>query len=158
RGCHLHLEQDCVRIRSLGFRGDRGFRLLFADKIAGARGVGGRALLRLDHLVGRRYVECRHHVHHIHPRWRLGGWIPHRTQFNPAAAGSAGISKLAIFCTDPRQARKPMREYKSRAGMVDQSLSLSIVIANYNYAEYVGLAIESALAVDWPDVEVVVVD
>lgn len=42
--------------------------------------------------------------------------------------------------------------------MVERSLSLSIVIANYNYAEYVGQSIESALSVDWPDVEVVVVD
>jgi glycosyltransferase involved in cell wall biosynthesis len=37
-------------------------------------------------------------------------------------------------------------------------ISLSVIIANYNYAEYVGLAIESALAIDWPDVEVIVVD
>ena len=35
---------------------------------------------------------------------------------------------------------------------------LSVVIANHNYAEYVGLAIESALALKWPDTEVVVVD
>ena len=42
--------------------------------------------------------------------------------------------------------------------MIKRPISLSIVIANYNYAEYVGQAIESALAVDWPDVEVVVVD
>jgi len=35
---------------------------------------------------------------------------------------------------------------------------LSVVIPNYNYADYVGAAIESALALDWPDVEVIVVD
>jgi glycosyltransferase involved in cell wall biosynthesis len=35
---------------------------------------------------------------------------------------------------------------------------LSIVIVNYNYEQYVGAAIESALAVEWDDVEVVVVD
>jgi glycosyltransferase involved in cell wall biosynthesis len=35
---------------------------------------------------------------------------------------------------------------------------LSIVIPNYNYATFVGEAVESALAVDWPDVEVIVVD
>lgn len=35
---------------------------------------------------------------------------------------------------------------------------LSIVIPNYNYGAYVGTAVESALAVDWPDVEVIVVD
>jgi len=35
---------------------------------------------------------------------------------------------------------------------------VSVVIPNYNYAPYVGAAIESALALDWPDVEVIVVD
>ena len=35
---------------------------------------------------------------------------------------------------------------------------LSIVIANYNYERFVADAIDSALALDWPDVEVVVVD
>ncbi len=35
---------------------------------------------------------------------------------------------------------------------------ISVVISNYNYADFVGAAIESALALDWPDVEVVVVD
>jgi Glycosyl transferase family 2 len=37
-------------------------------------------------------------------------------------------------------------------------MRLSIIIANYNYRDYVGAAIESALAVDWPDKEVIVVD
>jgi hypothetical protein len=35
---------------------------------------------------------------------------------------------------------------------------LSVVIANYNHRRFVGLAIDSALKLDWPDVEVVVVD
>jgi glycosyltransferase involved in cell wall biosynthesis len=35
---------------------------------------------------------------------------------------------------------------------------VSIIIGNYNYARFVGAAIDSALAVDYPDVEVVVVD
>lgn len=35
---------------------------------------------------------------------------------------------------------------------------ISVVIANYNYVSYVGRAIESGLALDWPRVEVVVVD
>lgn len=35
---------------------------------------------------------------------------------------------------------------------------LSVIIANYNYARFLGEAIESALNIDWPDVEVVVVD
>ncbi len=45
-----------------------------------------------------------------------------------------------------------------RPGSTDRSIVLSVVIANYNYAEYVGEAIESALAIDWPNVEVIVVD
>ncbi|WP_084102578.1 glycosyltransferase family A protein [Demequina sp. NBRC 110051] len=35
---------------------------------------------------------------------------------------------------------------------------LSVVMPNYNYEAYVGAAIDSALAVRWPDVEVIVVD
>lgn len=35
---------------------------------------------------------------------------------------------------------------------------VSVVIPNYNYREFVGSAIESALALDWPEVEVIVVD
>ena len=35
---------------------------------------------------------------------------------------------------------------------------VSVVIPNYNYAAYLGSAIESALAQTWPDVEVIVVD
>jgi glycosyltransferase involved in cell wall biosynthesis len=37
-------------------------------------------------------------------------------------------------------------------------MKLSIIIANYNYRDFVGAAVESALAVDWPDKEVIVVD
>jgi len=33
-----------------------------------------------------------------------------------------------------------------------------VIIANYNYRDFVGAAISSALAVDWPDKEVIVVD
>jgi glycosyltransferase involved in cell wall biosynthesis len=35
---------------------------------------------------------------------------------------------------------------------------VSVIIPNYNYAEFVGQAIESALGLDWPAVEVIVVD
>jgi Glycosyl transferase family 2 len=37
-------------------------------------------------------------------------------------------------------------------------MRLSVIIANHNYADYVGAAISSALAVDWSDKEVLVVD
>ena len=42
--------------------------------------------------------------------------------------------------------------------MSQDQLFVSIIIPNYNYEEFVGAAIESALAVDWPFVEVIVVD
>ncbi len=42
--------------------------------------------------------------------------------------------------------------------MLDPSSLVSVVICNYNYAQFVGAAIESALALDWPRVEVIVVD
>jgi glycosyltransferase involved in cell wall biosynthesis len=38
------------------------------------------------------------------------------------------------------------------------AMKLSIIIANYNYRDFVGAAISSALAVEWPDKEVIVVD
>lgn len=37
-------------------------------------------------------------------------------------------------------------------------IRVSVVIPNYNYASYIGDAIDSALALDWPHVEVIVVD
>src|SRR5215469_17233090 len=37
-------------------------------------------------------------------------------------------------------------------------MKLSVIIANYNYRDFVGAAISSALAVDWRDKEVIVVD
>jgi glycosyltransferase involved in cell wall biosynthesis len=37
-------------------------------------------------------------------------------------------------------------------------MKLSVIIANFNYRDFVGAAISSALAVDWPDKEVIVVD
>ena len=35
---------------------------------------------------------------------------------------------------------------------------LSVIICNYNYERFVAAAIESALAIDWPQVEIIVVD
>jgi glycosyltransferase involved in cell wall biosynthesis len=37
-------------------------------------------------------------------------------------------------------------------------MKFSIIIPNYNYGRFVGQAIASALAVEWPDLEVIVVD
>jgi len=39
-----------------------------------------------------------------------------------------------------------------------QSMRLSVIIANWNYRDFVGDAITSALTVDWDDKEVIVVD
>jgi glycosyltransferase involved in cell wall biosynthesis len=38
------------------------------------------------------------------------------------------------------------------------ALKLSVIIANYNYGNYLSKAIDSALAIDWPEVQVIVVD
>lgn len=38
------------------------------------------------------------------------------------------------------------------------ALRLAVIIPSYNYAEFVGLAIDSALAIDWPNKQVIVVD
>jgi glycosyltransferase involved in cell wall biosynthesis len=43
-------------------------------------------------------------------------------------------------------------------GQEGPALKLSIIIANYNHRDFVGGAIESALTVDWPHKEVIVVD
>lgn len=42
--------------------------------------------------------------------------------------------------------------------MTTNSVKVSVIIPNYNYEQFVGAAIDSALAIDWPDVEVIVVD
>jgi len=47
---------------------------------------------------------------------------------------------------------------KAAADSHSESATLSIIIANHNYGEYVGAAIESALNLDWPKLEVIVVD
>src|SRR4051794_28017522 len=39
-----------------------------------------------------------------------------------------------------------------------RSLRVSVIVNNFNYERYVGAAVESALAQDHPDIEVVVVD
>jgi len=42
--------------------------------------------------------------------------------------------------------------------MLDPNALVSVVIPNYNYEAFIGAAIDSALALDWPHVQVVVVD
>jgi cellulose synthase/poly-beta-1,6-N-acetylglucosamine synthase-like glycosyltransferase len=42
--------------------------------------------------------------------------------------------------------------------LVKTPLKFSIVIANYNYGRFVSRAIDSALEMEWPDIEVIVVD
>jgi hypothetical protein len=59
-------------------------------------------------------------------------------------AGDAWRGNCRAFCANDRA--------KGRA------MKLSVIIANYNDRDFVGAAISSALAVDWPDKEVIVVD
>ena len=55
-----------------------------------------------------------------------------------------------------------MRELQARSRPAKESpardLFVSVVICNHDYAAFVAQAIESALALDWPSVEVIVVD
>lgn len=54
---------------------------------------------------------------------------------------------------------KASRSAAPPAGMPSAPAFLvSVVIPNYNYGAFVGSAIDSALALDWPQVEVIVVD
>jgi hypothetical protein len=57
--------------------------------------------------------------------------------------GADGTTRACVASSEIRE-RDPMK--------------LSVIIANYNYRDFVGAAISSALAVDWPDKEVIVVD
>jgi glycosyltransferase involved in cell wall biosynthesis len=59
------------------------------------------------------------------------------------AAGALSAAKGYVESDDP----------VSEVGM-----KLSVIIANYNYRDFVGAAIQSALAVDWLEKEVIVVD
>jgi glycosyltransferase involved in cell wall biosynthesis len=59
--------------------------------------------------------------------------------------------RLRCAVTDP--AEPPVCEHDDAAFAL-----VSVVIPNFNYARFVAQAIESALALDWPQVEVIVVD
>jgi glycosyltransferase involved in cell wall biosynthesis len=43
-------------------------------------------------------------------------------------------------------------------GISSSDLIFSVIIANHNYEAFLRQAIDSALAVDWPNLEVIVVD
>lgn len=60
-----------------------------------------------------------------------------------------GIAALSDF---------PQANERRPAARASAPLRFSFVIANYNYGHFVGRAIDSALAQDWPTIEVVVVD
>jgi glycosyltransferase involved in cell wall biosynthesis len=47
---------------------------------------------------------------------------------------------------------------ESVIGMFGHKFLVSVIISNYNYADFVGAAINSALDLDWPLIEVIVVD
>ncbi|HEY0238582.1 MAG TPA: glycosyltransferase family 2 protein [Friedmanniella sp.] len=46
----------------------------------------------------------------------------------------------------------------ARDAALEPGLRFSVVIPNYNYGHFIGAAVRSALALDWPSVEVIVVD
>lgn len=79
------------------------------------------------------------------------------------ASTPAGAQPPAPPCVPPAAATPARFVSQAAASVAPAEASaaprrLSVIIANYNYARYLGEAIASALAIDWPDVEVVVVD
>lgn len=52
----------------------------------------------------------------------------------------------------------PATAARTNADAGTAPLRVSVIIANYNYVDYVGAAIASALDLDWLDIEVIVVD
>jgi hypothetical protein len=42
------------------------------------------------------------------------------------------------------------------AFLVKYRMKLSVIIANYNYQDFVGATIESALSINWPEKEVII--
>jgi glycosyltransferase involved in cell wall biosynthesis len=58
---------------------------------------------------------------------------------------------------EQRKLLRALNEIPCRSTMIPNP-TFTILINNYNYASYVGRAIESALAQTWPEVQVVVVD
>jgi glycosyltransferase involved in cell wall biosynthesis len=74
---------------------------------------------------------------------------------SPDAHNSENVHVLE---TIERPARRPRSVEAPTADVAASAPWLSIVICNYNYAAFVAQAIDSALSLDWPDVEVIVVD
>lgn len=73
------------------------------------------------------------------------------------------MNTIAAAAQRPAAAPMPLTSGATEAaaregGTAPGPRRLSVIIANYNYARYLAEAIESALRLDWPDVEVVVVD
>jgi glycosyltransferase involved in cell wall biosynthesis len=73
---------------------------------------------------------------------------------------AARISEECVASTAQRKltARRSGAEGSAEPMTRQGETKLSVIIANYNYRDFVGAAIESALAVDWSDKEVIVVD
>ncbi len=74
-----------------------------------------------------------------------------RDRAGPACRGDEGIG-----AHDEGSTRASGKETVGR--MHEDTTWVSVVIANFDYASYVAEAIDSALALDWPRVEVIVVD
>ncbi len=69
--------------------------------------------------------------------------------------GGRLLARALEFATGGARAQRDL----NKTMQPSQPLGLvSIVIPNYNYAEFLGSAIDSALNLDWPELEVIVVD
>ena len=78
------------------------------------------------------------------------------TDYRPTRPPRVAKSISLIFSANYNAAPRPLlRQIKRVLHQSVRGMKLSIIIANYNYRDFVGAAMESALAVDWPDKEVI---
>ena len=91
--------------------------------------------------------------------------LPTTTSAKHHPGGLFWLATPGVRCSSQNTAPLPLTQVRSRfeqaLGMVpklEPEPLVSVIITNYNYGSYVAQAIDSALRLDWPHVEVIVVD
>src|SRR5258708_38879225 len=78
-------------------------------------------------------------------------------RFGRRARRDWSISAVSAV-TSPKHELRTRLEVRGEEPKVANELALSVIIPNHNYADYVGIAVRSALEIRWPKVEIIVVD
>lgn len=86
--------------------------------------------------------------------------MPGAFRVGRVTTGASGVEAGTDMTLEAKQRANAFDDVRAEAEPRphERPLRFSFVIANHNYARFVGRAIESALGQDWPEVEVVVVD